>query len=56
VRGRIHKATAPGRFVAGHAKKELWVRRELVLQGATRDTTRLDDVSARASAWLEGEV
>jgi hypothetical protein len=54
-RSRLHKIAALGRFVAAHAERDPVSRRGLLLPGANWDDARLDDVSARASAWLDAE-
>jgi hypothetical protein len=43
-------------LVAAHAEEELRFPLELILPGAMWEKARLDEVSARASAWLEAEV
>jgi hypothetical protein len=53
LRGRIHKATALGRFLEAHGVKDVIGRREVPLPGALWNAARLDDVSARAVAWLD---
>ncbi len=52
-RTRFHKITALARFVEAQAEKPPARRRALLLPGATWDEARLDDVSTRASTWLD---
>jgi hypothetical protein len=50
------KAHALAWFCAVHAEKKPFLRRELPIPRGRWDTARLDDLSARASAWLDATL
>ena len=54
--GLFEKACALARFCAAHGEKKAHSRRELPLPRGRWDTARLDDLSARASAWLDATL
>ena len=52
----FEKACALAWFCAAHAEKKPYLRRELALPRGRWDTARLDDLSARASEWLDATL
>jgi hypothetical protein len=52
-REQLTKMMALVRFLEQHAEKDPRTRREMPIPGATWDRTRLDEIAARASAWLD---
>lgn len=54
--GIFEKASALAWFCAAHAEKKPYLRRELPFPRGRWDTAKLDDVSARASQWLDATL